>query len=304
MDSIETRTASVPQPPQKPIVGNLTEIDSDTPIQSMMRLARQYGPFYKLNLVGREVYVASSQVLVDELCDESRFNKRIHGPLKEIRTFAGDGLFTAYNSEPNWGKAHRLLMPAFGPVGVRSMFDRMVDIADQMFVKWERLGSGAVIDVADNMTRLTLDTIALCAFDYRFNSFYQNEMHPFVAAMVDALDEAGQRGRRPNVLSNMMLVTKRRYEADQQVLAKVAEQLIAERRADPEGADKNDLLNVMLTGVDPVTGEKLSDENIRFQMVTFLIAAMRRPAACCRSRCICCWRTRTHCAARAALSMR
>ncbi|MEP6557741.1 MAG: cytochrome P450 [Burkholderiales bacterium] len=272
MDTTEIRPTQVPQPPQKPIVGNLTEIDSDTPIQSMMRLARQYGPFYKLNLVGREVHVASSQALVDELCDETRFNKRIHGPLREIRTFAGDGLFTAYNSEPNWGKAHRLLMPAFGPVGVRSMFDRMVDIADQLFVKWERLGSGAVIDVADNMTRLTLDTIALCAFDYRFNSFYQNEMHPFVAAMVDALDEAGQRGRRPNVLSNMMLVTKRRYEADQQVLAKVAEQLIAERRADPKGADKNDLLNVMLNGVDPVTGEKLSDENIRYQMVTFLIA--------------------------------
>ena len=48
-------------------------------------------------------------------------------------------------------------------------------------------GAGAEIDVADNMTRLTLDTIALCAFDYRFNSFYQNEMHPFVAAMTGAL---------------------------------------------------------------------------------------------------------------------
>ncbi|MEO8247926.1 MAG: cytochrome P450 [Burkholderiales bacterium] len=272
MNNTESKIDRVPQPPLKPIVGNLTELDSAMPIQSMMRLAKEYGPLYKLNLVGRDVYVASSQVLVNELCDETRFNKRIHGPLNEIRAFAGDGLFTAYNSEPNWAKAHRLLMPAFGPVGVRSMFDRMVDIAHQMFVKWERLGPSAVIDVADNMTRLTLDTIALCAFDYRFNSFYQNEMHPFVAAMVDALDEAGQRGRRPNVLSNLMLMTKRRYEADQQVLANVAEQLIVERRADPRGAEKDDLLNVMLNGVDPVTGEKLSDENIRFQMVTFLIA--------------------------------
>ncbi len=56
----------------------------------------------------------------------------------------------------------------------------MLDIADQMLVKWERFGADALIDVPDNMTRLTLDTIALCAFDYRFNSFYQNEMHPFV----------------------------------------------------------------------------------------------------------------------------
>ncbi len=262
----------VPQPPTKPFIGNAGDLDSSAPIQSMMKLAKTYGPIYKLTIFGADMYVVSSQALVDELSDEKRFQKRIHGPLKEIRAFAGDGLFTAYNSEPNWAKAHRLLMPAFGPLGVRSMFDRMVDIANQMFVKWERYGSGAVIDVADNMTRLTLDTIALCAFDYRFNSFYQNEMHPFVAAMVDALEEAGQRSRRPGMLSNVMVAKRRKYEADQVVLAKVAEQLIAERRQDPRGLDKHDLLNVMLNGVDLVTGEKLSDENIRFQMVTFLIA--------------------------------
>ena len=270
MDSIEK--TKVPQPPMRPIVGNIGELDSAAPVQSMMKLAQKYGPIYKLTIFGKDMYVVSSQVLVDELSDETRFNKRIHGPLKEIRAFAGDGLFTAYNSEPNWAKAHRLLMPAFGPLGVRSMFDRMVDIANQMFVRWERFGASAVIDVADNMTRLTLDTIALCAFDYRFNSFYQNEMHPFVAAMVDALDEAGDRSRRPEMLSNLMVPKKRKYEADQAAIAKVAEQLIAERRRDPKGLEKQDLLNVMLNGVDSVTGEKLSDENIRYQMVTFLIA--------------------------------
>ncbi len=269
---VSTAPNRIPQPPTRPILGNLGDIDTKAPVQSMMRLAAEHGPIFRLTLAGRSFYVVSSQALVDELCDESRFVKRLHAPLLQIRAFAGDGLFTAHNSEPNWGKAHRLLMPAFGPVGVRGMFDRMVDVAHQMFEKWERFGPSAVIDVADNMTRLTLDTIALCAFDYRFNSFYQNEMHPFVAAMVDALDEAGQRTRRPEVVTQLKLGAKRRYEASQALLAKVAEELIAERRADPDGAAKSDLLNVMLNGVDPVTGEKLSDENIRFQMVTFLIA--------------------------------
>ena len=180
-------TNHVPQPPLKPIIGNLTELDAQNPVQSLMGLARTYGPFFKLKILDREMYVASSQELVNELCDETRFNKRVHAPLEEIRAFAGDGLFTAHSEEPNWGKAHRILMPAFGPIGVRSMFDKMLDIADQMFVRWERFGPDAVIDVPDNMTRLTLDTIALCAFDYRFNSFYQNEMHPFVGEMVGAL---------------------------------------------------------------------------------------------------------------------
>src|SRR5690606_14703642 len=173
-------SATIPQPPLKPIIGNLAEIDSTSPVQSLMRLAKRYGSFFKLEIFRRQVYIASSQELVNELCDETRFDKKVHLPLEELRALGGDGLFTAHNDEPNWAKAHRLLMPAFGPIGVRSMFPQMLDIAEQMFTRWERFGPDTVIDVADDMTRLTLDTIALCAFNYRFNSFYRNELHPFV----------------------------------------------------------------------------------------------------------------------------
>ena len=79
-------------------------------------------------------------------------------------------------------------MPAFGPGAMRGYFDAMVDIADQMLTKWERLGADVDLDVSDNMTRLTLDTIALCGFGYRFNSFYRDTQHPFVRAMTTMLD--------------------------------------------------------------------------------------------------------------------
>lgn len=262
----------IPQPRPLPILGNLPDIDGKHPVQSFMRLAEKHGPIFRLTLGGRTITILGSQELVDEVCDESRFAKKLHPSLTIIRDFAGDGLFTARNDERNWGKAHRLLMPAFGPIGIRSMFDRMEDIAGQMLVRWERFGPDAVIDVADNMTRLTLDTIALCAFDYRFNSFYQNEMHPFVAAMVGALDEAGARTRRPEVASRLMLHAARRYEADVALMNRVADTLIAERRRDADAGSRRDFLDLMLEGRDPETGEGLSSENIRYQLITFLIA--------------------------------
>lgn len=272
MASDKPTYVDVPQPPLKPIIGNLGEIDGNMPIQSFMKLARIYGPFFRMRLLDRNIYIASSQEIVDELCDEKRFTKRVSAPLQQIRAVTGDGLFTADGDNPNWGKAHRILVPAFGPIAIRGMFDRMIDVADQMFTRWERFGPDAVIDVADNMTRLTLDTIALCAFDYRFNSFYQDQMHPFVAAMVATLKEAGDRNRRPKVMNALMLAKARDFEANCQLMHKVARDLIAERRRDPKGSEKNDLLNLMLNGVDPVTGTKLDDENIIYQMITFLIA--------------------------------
>ena len=75
--------------------------------------------------------VVSSQALLDELCDEKRFTKSVGGATKALRYAAHDGLFTAYMSEHNWQVAHRILMPAFGPVSSAGMFDEMHDIASQ-----------------------------------------------------------------------------------------------------------------------------------------------------------------------------
>ena len=118
----------------------------------------------------------------------------------------------------------------------------------------------------------TLDTIALSGFRYRFNSFYQNEMHPLIEAMVRALSEAGGRARRLPIQTTLMLRTQRQYEADGRFMHAVTEELIAKRRKMPEDEAPRDLLGLMLNAKDPVTGEHLDDTNIRYQLLTFLIA--------------------------------
>jgi cytochrome P450/NADPH-cytochrome P450 reductase len=70
--------------------------------------------------------IVSSYELLNELCDEKRFYKQPSGPLLQVRNGTGDGLFTAFGDEENWGLAHRILMPAFGPMSIRNMFDGMV----------------------------------------------------------------------------------------------------------------------------------------------------------------------------------
>ena len=260
----------IPQPKPLPLLGNVLDIDGKNAVQSLMRLAARHGPIFRLVFLGRSLVVVSGHDLVDELCDETRFAKKNHRALENIRDVVHDGLFTAHDDESNWGIAHRLLTPAFGPLSVRDMLPRMLDIAEQMLLRWERFGD-APIDVTDQVTRLTLDTIALCAFDFRFNSFYQTRMHPFVAAMLEGLEEAGRRVRRPNLVTRLMVRNQRRFARNKTIMYGLADDLVARRRAEG-GARRGDLLDKMLDGRDPVTGEGLGDENIRYQMVTFLAA--------------------------------
>lgn len=104
----------------------------------------------------------------------------------------------------------------------------------------------------------------------RFNSFYTEEMHPFVNAMVGVLIGAGERARRPPLPAYFYSAADKKFQNDVDLMVKVATDLVKKRRENP--TDKKDLLNAMLYNQDPKTGENLSDESIVNNMITFLIA--------------------------------
>src|SRR6201994_3701358 len=262
----------IPHPPKKPVVGNMLSLDTTAPVQNLTRLAEELGALFLLHMMGAPLVIVSGHDLIDELSDEQRFDKAVRGSLRRVRAVGGDGLFTADTNEPNWSKAHNILMQPFGNRAMTSYHGSMVDIAEQLVKKWERLNGDEEIDVVHDMTALTLDTIGLCGFDYRFNSFYRRDYHPFVESLVRSLETIMMIRGLP--LENLWMQKRRRdLAADVAFMNKMVDEIVAERRKNAEAAeDKKDMLGAMMTGVDRATGEQLDDINIRYQINTFLIA--------------------------------
>src|SRR5260370_42578928 len=100
--SLET---NIPQPRVRPLVGNAPDIDSETPIQSMVELARELGPIYRLSFGKGSMLVLSSLELASDACDENRFVKKISDGLSYMRDFVADSLFTAHTNESNCSKS-------------------------------------------------------------------------------------------------------------------------------------------------------------------------------------------------------
>src|ERR1700742_580161 len=266
------RLAPIPHPPTKPVVGNMLSLDSSAPVQNLARLAKELGPIFWLDMMGSPIVIVSGHDLVEELRDEKRFDKSVRGSLRRVRLIAGDALFTAYTTEPNWSKAHNILMQPFGNRAMQSYHPSMLDIAEQLVKKWERTNADDEIDVVHDMTALTLDTIGLCGFDYRFNSFYREDYHPFVEALVRSLETIMMTRGLP-LEGLWMRNRKRDLAADAAFMNKMVDEIIAERRKNADATDaKKDMLNAMMTGVDRATGTQLDDVNIRYQINTFLIA--------------------------------
>ena len=262
----------IPHPPKKPIVGNMLSLDSSAPMKSLNQLADELGPIYWLDMMGSPIVFVSGFDLVDELCDEKRFDKAVRGALRRVRAIAGDGLFTADTQEPNWSKAHNILMSPFGNRAMTTYHPAMVDIAEQLVLKWERMNGDEEIDVVHDMTALTLDTIGLCGFDYRFNSFYRKDYHPFVEALVRSLETVMMTRGLP---FEQVLMRNRNKDMAQDVafMNAMVDDIVRDRRENSSAEEtKPDMLGAMMSGVDRATGEQLDDVNIRYQINTFLIA--------------------------------
>src|SRR5690348_17225343 len=153
-------------------------------------LGEMYGPLFYADFSGSRKLYACSLELVEELCDESRFAKNLTaGGLARVRPLAGDGLFTAYHGEPNWQKAHDVLLPGFSYAGLRAYHGAMLDINSEMLRRWDvRAGVGPV-DVSTDLQKLAMDTVALAGFGARFDSYEYTGLAPIPQSFTAALTE-------------------------------------------------------------------------------------------------------------------
>jgi cytochrome P450 len=265
-------TTRIPHPPRRlPLLGDVLGVNPRTPVQDAIRMGRELGPIFTRRILGTDIVAVSGADLVTELNDETRFAKRVVLGVEKLRAIVGDGLFTAYNTEPNWRLAHDILQPAFTQEAMRGYHSIMVEVAGELLASWDAKAGGAGVDVAADMTKLTLETIGRAGFGYRFESFRREEPHPFVSAMTRSLRFAQLDAIGVPPLRRAVAGSARRYEAGTRYMNDLVDEVINARR-NGRGEGVQDLLGLMLEQTHPVTGQRLDPVNIRNQIITFVVA--------------------------------
>uniref|UniRef100_UPI0004CB46BB cytochrome P450 n=1 Tax=Streptomyces sp. NRRL S-1824 TaxID=1463889 RepID=UPI0004CB46BB len=254
-----------------PILGETPQIPDTNPVAFFGELSKQFPEgIFSMDIAGQENVFVYDPDLVTEVCDETRFGKPIFAPLSHVRDYTGAGLFTAHDDEEVWGMAHRILMPAFSQRAMKGYFGQMLEVAQNLVGKWEGK-EGRPVNITDDYTRLTLDTIAVSGFGYRFDSFEKEKLHPFLQALLEALVESMRRSQELPSMTALRKADDKKYHENIQLMRDLVESVIKERRQG-KSSSEDDLLGLMLQATDPETGKLLDDENVRDQVVTFLIA--------------------------------
>lgn len=278
MEIAHTISKTLPHPRYRlPFAGDIIGLDTAKPVQKEMAMATELGGIYERKIFGHRLVVVSEPELVAEVNDEKCWAKFLALPHRKLRAIGEDGLFTAFNSEPNWHRAHAVLGPAFSKGAMRGYHEAMQESVNELLTSWDS-GSGPV-DAYDECSKLTFDVIGRCALSHDFGSFRQPV--PFADAIARVLHYVNKSSNDvPIIRSVLGRRATRQHDEDLQFIRHTVDSLIEQRMAQPDSSKTSpDLLGHMLNTPDPDTGDRLTLENIRNQIITFLIAGNETTAS-------------------------
>lgn len=144
-------TEKIPGPKSFPIIGNLFDVKHEEgSLKGLENIVDIYGPVCQISIAGTTQILLASAELMLQFTDENQFIKT--RPL----ALGGDGpqgLFSARGDDPDWGQAHRILAPAFGPLAIEPMFDgtkqpaRPICSASLTLARYERLSISVMLEM-------------------------------------------------------------------------------------------------------------------------------------------------------------
>ncbi|MBF6332437.1 cytochrome P450 [Nocardia transvalensis] len=266
-----------------PFLGDLGSVDRRRTTQNELVLAqRGLGPIFERKVLRNRVIIVSGARLAAECCDETSWARCLAGPVKMLREIVPEGLFTARTSNPLWGQARRILTPGFSQTAMRVYHEAMTSVADDLVAEWST-AEGGVIDVHESMTAATLEVIGRAGFSRRLGLLDAGDVdggdsRRFAQAFAEILGwMSGRANDLPVVGTVRTLLRARHIQAQVAAIRRYVDTMVAERKQQDTGS--NDLLGLMLTTADPETGAFLPADNVRDQVLTFLVAGHETTAA-------------------------
>ncbi|VBA62333.1 cytochrome P450 [Mycobacterium attenuatum] len=228
----------------------------------------------KIRIVG-----LADAALIEEVNDEIRWEKKIGPSLNNLRALIGDGLFTAHNDEPNWLKAHNILMPAFTRASMRCYHDTMAATAAELVGAWKANTTDEMwIDIPAEANRLTIEMIGRAGVGYSFGKLTEPGENPLIAAIQRELHYARFVRRIPGYETLFGRKRKYQHDADLRYARSRVADIIEARRLNLTPEPGNDMLDIMLHSVDRASGDRLDNDNIINQIMTLLIAGSETSA--------------------------
>lgn len=249
-----------------PVLGALPRFRRD-PLAFLAAAQRDFGDAVPFRLGPERCVLLSAPSGVQRVLVDNARNYTKHSPsFKMLRVSLGQGLLTSEGDF--WLRQRRLAQPAFHRQQLAALADTMTGAAAEQAARWHGVAAlGEASDVNADMMRVTLDIVARALFGAEVGE-HANTIRDALDVM---LEHTIYRVRHPFSLPERFPTPRnRRFRGALELFNRLVYRIIAARRQG--GGDAGDLLSLLMLVRDEDTGERMSDLQLRDEVLTLLLA--------------------------------
>lgn len=253
-----------PGPRGLPLIGNSLALAREMHTY-LLRARHHYGDVVRFRLPGSDLILLSHPRHVAHVLQERTRDYPKSFSYELLKPMLGMGLLT--NEGDSWLRQRRLLQPAFHRTRLDGFAQTMVGHSEATAQRWEDAAArGLPLDIAAEMMRLTLEITGRTLFSVDLSGAARDIGTALTAALAITNDRMNAIVRLPNWVPTP---ANRRFVRAVGLLDHVVAGMIAERRA---GYEADDLLTMLLEARDADTGETMSDQQLRDEVMTLVLA--------------------------------
>jgi cytochrome P450 len=246
--------------------GPLRALRSD-PLGSQRQILAQYGEIVRVRIGPVLGHFLFHPDQVREVLHDRQKNYLRGWQYALMRRLFGDNLVVSEGDY--WARQRRLAQPAFHRQRLAGYAEVMIDETAGLVTRWQRMAdAGQAIDATPEMARLALAVAGRTLFSRDVSQEADSVGRAF--GIVGPYLE--YRFNRPFTSLPAWVPTSRnrRFQSAARTLNELVMEYIVERRR--EEGDRGDLLSMLMQIRDEDTGESMTDEQVRSEALTFLIA--------------------------------
>ena len=235
------------------------------PLSYLAGVWREHGDVVQFPIPRPPIYLVNDPDAVRRvLVEQARTYGKSTIQYRALSLVTGEGLLTS--DADVWRRQRRMVQPAFHQETLAQLTDYVERSSSSVLADWERAGTGAMVDIDVAMMHATLEVVGHALF----GSDLSQDASALADATLDALDVVVARARVPITPPGWIPTrANRRLAAANNVFDSAVRRMIAERAH--AQVRTHDMLD-MLMEVRDEHGQGLSGEEIRNQMVTFIVA--------------------------------
>jgi cytochrome P450 len=259
------RPATLPRP--LPVLGHALRFKRQ-PLE-FLESVRPLGDVVAIRLGPKPAFIINSPDLVRKVLVTDATHYEAGLLLEKVKPLIGNGLITLRGSTHT--RHRRLLQPAFHRRRIARYAEVMQRLATARAESWHA-GHSVAADV--EMMELAMAIVGKTLFSTDLD---QDAVDEVVRSLPILLDGVRKRVLAPSdLLERLPTPDNRRFNAAIRRIHDVVDRVIADYRR--TGLDRGDLASMMLMARDEETGEGLSDEQVRDEVLTMLAAGTQTTA--------------------------